>query len=82
MQDMGRAGRVKVFENFLREIGKSMVPVLCMFSFRLLFRMRGGGGGKGRGNRRKGGKNYKAPVEWWEKEEEVEKELKQMVPFD
>ena len=44
--------------------------------------MRGGGGGKGRGNRRKGGKNYKAPVEWWEKEEEVEKELKQMVPFD
>ena len=44
--------------------------------------MRGGGGGKGRGNRRKGGKNYKAQVEWGEKEEEVEKELKQMVPFD
>ena len=37
---------------------------------------------EGGGNRRKGGKNYKAQVEWGEKEEEVEKELKQNVLFD
>ena len=40
------------------------------------------GPGKGRGNRRKGEKNYKAKVEWGEKEEEVEKELKQKVSYD
>ena len=44
--------------------------------------MRGGGGGKRRGNKRKGGKNYKVQVEWREKEEKVEKELKQEVPFE
>ena len=49
------AGRVQVFEKFLREvIGKSMVPVLCMFSFRRLLRTSEGGGGKGRANRRNG----------------------------
>ena len=93
MQDMGRGpslafltwtalllqGEYKSLKSF---IGKNMVPVMCMFSFRRLLCMRGGGGGKGRGNRRKGEKNYKAKVEWGEKEEEVEKELKQKAPFD
>ena len=47
------AGRV--LEKFIREvIGKNMVPVLCMFSFRRLLRMRGGGGGEGGANRRNG----------------------------
>ena len=40
------AGRV--LEKFLREvIGKNMVPVLCVFSFRRFLRMRGGVGGEG-----------------------------------
>ena len=47
------AGRV--LEKLFREvIGKSMVPVLCMFSFRRLLRTSEGGGGKGRANRRNG----------------------------
>ena len=47
------AGRV--LEKLIREvIGKNMVPVLCMFSFRRLLRTREGGGGKGRANRRNG----------------------------
>ena len=73
------AGRV--LEKLFREvIGKSMVPVLCMFSFRRLLRTSEGGGGKGRANRRNGSeqrvagsadgnsdllKSYKAQVELW-----------------
>ena len=95
MQDVGRGPSLEFltwtalllqgeYKSLKTLLGKSLARTWFRvgFFFRRLLRMRGGGGGKGRGNRRKGGKNYKAQVEWGEKEEEVEKELKQTVPFD